>query len=308
MKKIIIIAVFSLMLGAMNAEACDICGCGVGNSYIGILPEFSKEIIGIRYRFNSLISHLGRDGMATYLTTDEMYKTIELWGGWNISNHFRLMASLPYSLNEQTNQGFTKSKNGIGDASLSGFYQLLNSRKVIPGSKLLVQSLWIGGSIKLPTGKYNPKDKSIISENANLFQLGTGSVDFSLGLMYDVRLQDLGLNLAANYKMNTTNQYEYRYGNKLSTNLQAYYKIRVKKMITVAPNAGVLFETAEKDTDHGFTVDISGGNLTMATVGIETGFRNISLGGNWQTPVSQNLANGIIKANNRFMVHLALVL
>src|SRR4030095_5769579 len=101
-------------------------------------------------------------------------------------------------------------------------------------------------------------------------------VDFSLGIMYDVRLQDLGLNLTANYKMNTTNQYEYRYGNKLSTNLQAYYKIRVKKMSTVAPNAGLLFETAAKDTDHGFTVDISGGNLTMVTIGIETAFRNIS--------------------------------
>jgi hypothetical protein len=295
-----------LLIG--DTEACDICGCGVGNNYIGILPDFSKEIIGIRYRFNSLISHLGRDGATTYLTTDEMYKTIELWGGWNISNHFRLMASLPYSLDEQSNQGITKSKSGIGDASVSGFYQFINSRKTVMNSQLLVQSLWVGGTIKLPTGQYNPKDKSIISENANLFQLGTGSVDFSFGVMYDVRLQDLGLNLTANYKINTSNQSEYKYGNKFSTNLQAYYKVRVKKLVTIAPNAGILFETAAQDMDHGFTVDISGGNLSLATIGVEAAYKNISFGGNWQTPLSQNLANGIIKANNRFMVHMAFVL
>ncbi len=289
------------------ATACDICGCGVGNSYIGILPDFSKQIIGIRYRFNSLISHLGKDGASTYLTTDEMYKTIELWGGWNISDNVRLMASIPYSLNEQINQGLSRSKDGIGDASVSAFYQLINSRKTF-GTNLFIQSLWLGGGIKLPTGKYNPKDKSVIAENANLFQLGTGSTDFSLNAMYDLRVQDIGINLTANYKMNTTNQYAYRYGNKFSTNVQLYYKIRLKKIITIAPNAGLLFETAAKDTDHNLTVDISGGNLSLATLGLETGFRNISIGGNWQTPLAQNLAEGIIKANNRFMVHLAFVL
>src|SRR4029078_9322294 len=99
------------ILVMQSSLACDICGCGVGNSYVGILPDFNREIIGIRYRFNSLLSHLGRDGMHTYLTTEESYQTLELWGGWNIGRNFRVMASLPYSLDKQTNQGAAKSKN-----------------------------------------------------------------------------------------------------------------------------------------------------------------------------------------------------
>ena len=296
------------ILVMQSSLACDICGCGVGNSYVGILPDFNREIIGIRYRFNSLLSHLGRDGMHTYLTTEESYQTLELWGGWNIGRHFRVMASLPYSLDKQTNQGVTKSKNGIGDISVSGYYQLLNSRSAAGDHHLLVQSLWLGGSVKLPTGQYNPKDKSLIDENANLFQLGTGSVDFSINGMYDVRIQDLGLNVTANYKINTTNAYNYRYGNKFSSSGQFYYKFRTKKSLIIAPNAGILFESGQRDTDHGFTVDISGGSLTMATLGVELAYQRISLGGNWQTPVSQRLAEGVIRANNRFMLHLAIAI
>ncbi|MEX6688205.1 transporter [Danxiaibacter flavus] len=303
MKKIILF-ILSVIGMLVEVRACDICGCGVGNSYIGILPEFNKHIFGIRYRYNSLLTHVGVDGTTTYLTTDETYRTAEAWGGWDIGK-FRLMASLPYNFNERLNQGSTTKKNGIGDISVSGFYQLINSRKAVLTNKLLVQSLWLGGSVKLPTGDYNPLDKSATNENANLFQLGTGSVDFSVNGMYDIRLQDVGVNLAASYKMNTTNKYEYSYGNKFSTNAQVYYKFRIKNIVTIAPNTGILYENAEKDLDHEMSVDISGGRLLMGTVGVEASVKKIAIGGNWQTPLSQNLADGIVKANNRMMLHVA---
>jgi len=55
-------------------------------------------------------------------------------------------------------------------------------------------------------------------------------------------------------------------------------------------------------------VDVSGGNLLLGTLGIETTFKKLSLGANWQTPLSQNLANGFVKANNRMMVHVSFLL
>ncbi len=304
MKKSILFTLLAICMIA-KAYACDICGCGVGNSYIGILPEFNKHIFGIRYRYNSLLTHVGVDGATTYLTTDETYRTVEAWGGWDLGR-FRVMASIPYNFNERLNQGNTTKKDGIGDISASGFYQLVNSRKNVFSNNLLVQSLWLGGSVKLPTGDYNPLDKSATNENANLFQLGTGSLDFSVTGMYDIRLQDVGVNLAATYKINTTNKYEYSYGNKFSTNAQVYYKFRIKDIVTIAPNTGVLYENAENDLDHGMSVDISGGRLLMGTVGVEASIKKIAIGGNWQTPLSQNLADGIVKANNRMMLHVAL--
>ena len=307
MKKYILILVLAIAL-PMLTIACDICGCGVGNSYIGILPDFRKHIFGLRYRYNSMWTHIGVGGSFTYLTTKETYNTIEAWGGWNIGKKFRIMASVPFSFNERTNQGVTNSKNGIGDITVSGYYQLLNNKRTVFKNKLLVQSLWIGGGVKLATGKYNPLDKASTNNNANLFQLGTGSYDFNIGAMYDIRLQDMGINLSTNYKITTANKYDYQYGNKFNINAQAYYKFRIKNKLTLAPNAGVQFEKTKNDLDKGFNVTVSGGNLLMGTAGVELAFGKMAIGANFQTPFSQNLANGIVKANNRVMVHVAIAL
>jgi hypothetical protein len=225
----------------------------VGSYYIGILPEFGKKIFGIRYRYNSLLSHVGAGGIQTYLTTKERYRTADIWGGWNIGTKFRIMAFVPVSFNEKTNQGITTHKNGLGDIALQGYYQVLNSKKSL-GTRLLVQSLWIGGGVKLPTGKYEPAEKNNSLQAANIFQSGTGSVDFSLNAMYDIRIQDIGINTTMSYKMNTVNTHEYRYGNKFSASMQAYYKWRIKNKVTLAPNAGLMYENAVKDMDGKYTV------------------------------------------------------
>lgn len=297
----------TLITVTLKLTACDICGCGVGNSYIGILPDFQKHVFGLRYRYSSLFTHVGVDGLTTYLTTKENYNTVEAWGGWNISKKFRLMASVPYSFNQRTNQGNRQSKDGLGDINVSAYYQLLNNRHTV-SNKLLIQSLWIGGGLKLATGKYNPLDKSATTENANLFQLGTGSYDFNVNAMYDIRLQDAGINVASSYKINTANKYDYRYGNKFNVNGQVYYKVRVKQKLLIAPSAGMQYETASNDNDKSFNVTVSGGNLLLGTAGVETAFNKLAIGANFQTPLSQNLANGIVKANNRVMLHISIAL
>jgi hypothetical protein len=302
MKKLLVF--FGIFFCYNAADACDICGCGTGNNYIGILPDFHKHIVGLRYRSNAMLTHLGVGGSTTYLTTRETYRTVEAWSGWNLGQNFRLMASVPYSFNEKQNGNNRSQKNGLGDITLSGFYQLVNGKHSV-GTNLLVQSLWVGGGVKFGTGTYNPEDKSPSNNNVNLFQLGTGSTDFLAGAMYDIRLQDAGLNLASNYKLNTANQYGYRYGNKFNLNAQGYYKFRTKSKVMIAPNAGVQYETAKRDADNGFSVATSGGNLLLGTAGLELAFGKMAMGANFQTPLSQNLANGIVKAKNRMMVHVA---
>lgn len=296
------------MCFTQKANACDICGCGVGSNYIGILPEFSKHIFGMRYRYNSLLSHVGVGGATTYLTSTEKYRTTEIWSGWNIGKKGRLMLTVPYAFNERENAGIANTKKGWGDVTVTGFYQLLDKKQTAFSNKLLVQSLWLGGGIKLPSGKYTPSDKATASQNTNLFQLGTASTDFTLNAMYDARLQDAGINISASYKMNTANRYHYNYGNKLGLTSQLYYKFRVLKHYTIAPNGGVMYEQSKKDIDNKITVDISGGNLLSGTAGMEISGKKISAGFNWQTPLSQNLAKGAVKANNRAMVHVAFIL
>lgn len=294
-----------LFLGSY-ARACDICGCGAGSTYLGILPDFNTRIIGLRYRFNDVLTHVGPGGSSSYLTTKERYHTAELWGGWTFGNRFRLMASLPLSYNTKNSQEEDASKTGLGDISLQGFYRLLRSKHSL-GNKLLVQDLWIGGGIKLPTGKYEPLDNDEAGKSANLFQLGTGSFDFMLTGMYDLRLQDAGLNLSASYKMNTTNKYDYNYGNKLSSSAQVYYKFKVSKVATLAPNVGMAYERSAHDLDQEYVVFNSGGYVLSGTLGAELQYKKIALGGNWQPPLSQELAMEVVKARNKMMVHVSLM-
>lgn len=305
MKKIIIllVAVFSF-LGTM---ACDICGCGVGSYYVGILPEFSKKIIGTRYRYSALTTHVGPGGATSYLTTQERFHTAEVWGGWTIGKKFRLMAYVPVSFVQKTNQGITHRKEGLGDMGVQGFYRVFDNRRTTEKNKMLIHTLWMGAGIKAPTGKYDSNEKDGNTGTANVFQLGTGSIDFTLNAMYDLRLQDAGINTTASYKINTLNKEDYRYGNKLSSSLQLYYKFRIMDRATLAPNIGLVAETAAKDIFEGYAEDMSGGNFLAGSLGTELAFKNISLGGNFQLPVSQKLAGGFVKAGNRAMLHVAII-
>lgn len=310
-KRISILFLLFIVAFSKNGNACDICGCGAGSYYIGILPEFNKEIGGIRYRSTGLITHLGPGGSTSYLTTDEKYHTAELWGGWTVKDKFRLMAYLPVSYNSKTNQSSTESKTGLSDASALGFYRLLRSKTTIGGkdrTQLLVQDLWIGGGLKLPTGQYNPGDKSNTSVSTNLFQLGTGSLDFILMGMYDIRLQDAGLNITASYKINTTNKYDYYYGNRFSGSSQFYYKFRFNNKWMIAPNAGFQYEYSAKDLDGGYSVRPTGGFASFATWGAEVSFEKFSFGGNFQQNLLQDLGQGAVKTGNRVMMHVSWLL
>ena len=305
MKKIQLLLALFVISGPV-ANACDICGCGVGSGYVGILPEFSKHAFGLRYRYNSLLSHVGAGGNTTYMTSREYYRTVEFWAGWNIGKRFRIMASVPYAFNERRGQTASGTKNGLGDITLNGYYQLFDSRRKHPSGKGYVQSIWAGGGIKLPSGKYNAADKTSMTTNTNLFQLGTGSVDYQLAVIYDARFKQTGLNLSANYKINGMNKHEYSYGNKFSASMQVYQQLKLPGNLKLAPNAGLAYETSKKDIDNKITVDMSGGRIFLGTLGADLTYNKISIGANWQTPLSQNLAMGMAKAKNRGMVHIAL--
>lgn len=310
-KKLLFIVLAFLGLVNMRLQACDICGCGAGSYYIGILPEFNSKIVGLRYRSSNLLTHLGPSGNRTYLTTDEQYQTTEVWAGWTIKEKFRLMAFLPVGYNSKSNEtSGLISKSGLSDASLQGFYRLIRKSKTIEGeksNKLLIHDLWVGGGVKLPTGKYNPADKSNTSSTTNLFQLGTGSLDFIMSAMYDIRLQDLGLNINSSYKINTTNQYDYYYGNRFSSTAQLYYKFRIKNKFMIAPNAGISYENSAKDFDGGYSNRNTGGTALFSSLGAELTYKKIALGGNWQPVINQNLGEGAVETGNRAMLHLSIV-
>lgn len=300
-RKLLIPLVFVIFSGR-QAIACDICGCGVGSQYIGLLPDFKKHIVGFRYRTSSLTSHVGVNGASTYLTTLEKYHTAEAWGAWGIGKSFRVMATLPWQHIQKTSNGNDAKKSGIGDATVQLFYKIVNQKKSL-GRKLLVHSLWAGVGLKAPTGQFKIGDKAMNAGSTNLFQLGTGSWDYLFSVMYDIRINDLGLNTNFLYRWNGANTYEYGYGNRTSFSAQLYHKFLLKHKVSLAPNLGFWYEQSKKDIDAGTRVDMSGGFQSLFGIGLEAQIGDhFSVGGNWQRPFSQELASGMIRSNNRGLV------
>jgi len=304
MKKIVLLLLAATAV--QNAMACDICGSGGGGSYLGLLPSFRKHFFGFRFQQNSLRHHLGPGGATTYLTTTETFRIVEAWGAINVGSRFRIAAFVPVNFIERNNSQEHSKASGLGDITAIGYYKLLGSEKAINGTQVLSQSLRVGAGVKLPSGKYNPDEKNISSASLNTFQLGTGSIDFSVHIQHDIRLQNFGINTNAGYKINTANKYDYRYGNKFTLNMLAYYKCRIGDKVVLAPNAGVLYEQAEKDHK---TSDIkvfeTGGRSTMGVAGIEMACKRWSLGANYQAALAQHLGEGRVKTNNRGMVYIS---
>lgn len=299
MKKLILVS-FLTLFSSLQVLACDICGGGLGNTYTGLLPNFNKRFVGIRYHFNQVNTQLDIYGNVTALSNKEKYHTAEIWSAWKIGSRWRIMAIMPYSSIQRYNYGTSQNtqKEGIGDITLSGYFNLIETVQTVS------QSLWIGLGANLPTGKYNKEDISN-GNSPNIYQLGTGSLDIIPSINYDIRIQDLGLNTNVSYKLNTANKDQYRYGNKLTMNSTIYYNINLSNPVNIRPNAGLQHEIQQKDYTMDYKIDETGGYNTNILIGIESSLKKFALGFTYQAPLNQQINQGRTELKSKFLTHLS---
>jgi hypothetical protein len=294
MKKLAITLV--IVASFLPAGACEICGCGVGNYYMGILPRFNHRFIGLRYHFNSFRTRL-QDDPAQF--SRDFYQTVEVWSGWNIGKRVQLLALVPYNFNHQVSDEGTSNRNGLGDVTVLANYKLLD----IPPQGHASQQLWIGGGIKLPTGQFDIEEGDPDLAAVANTQRGSGSTDFLLTTMYNVQFSKWGINTNASYKINTGNRDEYKFGNKFSGSAFVYYA-SPKTTTVVSPNLGILYEhTAASELSTG-KVNLTGGSLLLAAAGIEVSFKKTAVGFNTQLPVAQDFAGGQTRSKLKGMAHI----
>lgn len=300
MRKIIILSVFTFL--SFQSFACPYCGCGVGNFYMGMLPDFKTRFIGVRYQYMQYHTQVTDD--ASQFGND-YYSTVELWSGFNIGHKWQVIAFAPYHFNKQVSDDGTKTQNGLGDISLIVNYRLFQSAHFTDHNTSTQQQLWIGGGIKLPTGKnsvdINNTDEIVADANS---QMGTGSVDFLLNAAYNLRINKFGVNTSVNYKINSANNAHYIYGNRFSASSIAYYRLKFHGA-GIAPNIGVLYEHANASKLTNAKVQYSGGFAALASGGTEISLNKISVGLNAQLPFSQNFAAGQTTSKFRGMMHVS---
>jgi len=294
MRKIILIfSCIPLFISAGNA--CEICGCGVGNHYIGLMPQFNHHFMGIRYRFSSFRTVI-KDSPDEF--SKDFYQTVELWGGWNIGKRWQVLGFLPYNIVYQhSDEGITRH-NGLGDASILANYKLLNRV-----SAKTSQQLWVGAGIKLPTGKFSINETDPDLASIANSQVGSGSTDFLFNANYTVRLAQLGISTNTSYKINTSNKDDYKFGNRFSANSFAFYSLHAGSSV-IMPNIGVLYEHGAINDLKNEKIELTGGHLIMASAGVEFSIKKINIGANVQAPVAQNFAEGQTKAKLKGMTHI----
>jgi hypothetical protein len=282
------------------ARSCPICGCGGGNLYMGLLPDFKYQFIGLRFHSSQYHTQLISD--PSQFSTN-YYSSVELWGGVRLGKKFQLLAFVPYYINKQVDDDGTTYTHGLGDITVMGQYRVFSSSKHLSNRKSINQQLWIGGGVKLPTGPFNAKVDSTTTVADINAQIGTGSVDFLINGMYSLSIRKFGISLTANYKVNTVNPDHYKYGNKFQSNLIGFYQFAGKKT-TITPNLGMGYENVATNQLLGKNVQYTGSQILNAIAGVEFDFGKIGVGINGQIPLAQNFAEGQTKMRFNSMMHV----
>ena len=300
MKKILIVTVLLMLSIPFKSRACSVCGCGVGNYHYGILPQFAKNFVGLRYRYSSYTSTL--DGSHAHQYSYETFRTAELWGRFYPAKRVQAFVFVPFNFNEKIEGPTKKNLKGLGDIILSANYNVINTYDST--DRFFKHNLLVGAGLKLPTGEYRQIENGL-TVNQN-FQLGTGSVDVLLNAIHTIRHGNMGLNAELSYNLNMTNKDEYRFGNSARAGLTMFYIIR-SGGLTVMPHVGVSGEYFKDNKQFDQPFSDTGGWASLCNFGSEIYYRSIAVGVSWSHPGKQQLFSGLVEAGDRTSAHVTVM-
>ena len=244
---------------------CDLCGCSTSSGSFGFGTLSNANFVGVRYIYQNFES---RNGIfENSPISKETFNTYQLWAQIPINKSFYVSANLPY---QDLTRNFNNAKeniNGLGDASIIGWYKLpfykkqqkkegknekeneggredereVNFNKEREASG---HSLQFGLGIKLPTGKFEES----LADNINPgFQVGTGSVDGIFSLGYNYGGDKYGVNTLLSYYLKGENKNDYQFGNQFSYATNFYRAFSTEKM-NIMPFVGVSGDVYKRQT------------------------------------------------------------
>lgn len=280
-----------------RANACDVCGCSIGGTNFGILPQFHKHFIGIQYNFRNFNSEHLILGTETKSISTESFQKVELRGRFNLSKRIQLFVFLPLSINQQTENNLISKISGLGDISTFANYSIYNNGDSL--NKKWKHNFQLGVGFKLPIGKYNTLNNNN-ELNPNI-QTGTGSFDILLDVIYTVRYRKIGLNNSTIYRFNNSNSNNFQFGNRYTFATNLFYWANIKGY-SLLPSIGAIYENTQKDKHNNAILTQSGGNTLLSSIGLDFYYRKFSFGTNIQIPTYQD--NNITKSKLKFSTTL----
>lgn len=285
---------------AQNADACSICGCASGANYNGILPQYRKNIIALRNRYRSFDQSVKQNG--SYLNSTYTYSSYELWGRIYLKDRIQFFFTLPYSVNTLNDKDGTSTLTGINDLSVQINYNLINTTFDTSRVHTVQHNLLIGGGVKLPTGKYQQRNKQDAMYQEN-FQTGSGAFSYLGSIIYNVRYRKVGLNADVNYIYNTANELKYAFGNQFTASLGAFAWLK-KGQFSFLPNTGIFYEKLERDIRNGVYNTLSGGYALNYNIGTDIYYKSAFVGMTFQTPVVQEIGSDQLTYKAKYMINI----
>jgi hypothetical protein len=301
--KPILFAVALLACVSNNTRACDLCGCSANNQYLGILPQFYKQFIGIQYQYTSFSAkQASLMDPSEYERAYAFNNTYQLWGRYYIGDRLQFFGFVPYHDNRGNDAGNNFRTTGIGDVSI-----LANALVIKDDSncKTWHQTLLTGGGVKMPTGKYTGIT-TLDEQGLPNVQAGTGSWDFIVNANYTVRRDKFGINADAAYTMTTVNTAGYKYGNRLNAGVLGFYWW-AKKDLSILPQAGAKYEYTLHDYDNysrKWLNENSGGSIVFGTIGVQSFYKRYGAKVVYNIPVSEHYSGGNVTVNPRLETSL----
>lgn len=284
-----------------KAFSCDVCGGASAADMGGVLPQFQKNVVGLRWRHSSFL----HTGTAASMSNDGLVKkdqfvAYDLWLRWYVHQKIQLLAVLPYQQHTRIATLGNQQLRGLGDIQLSGMYKLLDS----PASpeNPLRHLLLLGAAVKLPNGPYQQRDQARLLFPA-AFQLGSGTYSYGFSALYSLRYQRWGLQTDINYRQHTTNELDYRFGNQLFGGLSLFYWYD-KGSLTLLPQIACMVESMGKDLSYSVYKPATGGNASLLGLGIDAFYKNLYWSAQWRTPMNQTLPAGMPRSGNRFQLSM----
>ena len=289
------------------ASACDVCGCSAGGNYFGVLPNFKKNYLGMRF-YQRSFQTLHPPTIIESLkgtSSNENFNTSEIWGRYYVTPKIMAMAFLPFnsfSIVENKTNTISKVK-GLGDVMVMANYIVFET--IDSSAKNWKHNLLLGGGIKLPTGNFvSEKQDEILNPN---LQCGTGSLDYIINGNYAAKYKNIGFSLESSFRINNQNNSQFQFGNR-TTNSAKFFYWMAKKRVSLVPSAGIIHEVANKDRHNKIQQKYSGGQATYTAFGADLYWRNIFVACNFQSPVHQNISQGFVTSNNRYLISINYIL
>jgi len=284
---------------------CDLCGCSTSSGSFGFGTLSNANFVGVRYIYQNFESKNGI--FENSPISKETFNTIQLWAQIPINDSFYVTTSLPYQDLTRDFNNVKENLNGLGDASVIGWYKHVFYKKkdesVVdfnPNKEPSGHSLQFGLGVKLPTGKFEQR----LADNINPgFQVGTGSIDGVFSLGYNYGSDKFGVNTLLSYYLKGENKNDYQFGDQFSYAVNFFTAIPRQKM-NIMPFVGLSGDVYDSITQYDETLRDTDGNIVNFSFGSELAIEKFIFGASYTLPVSQSLFGDNVQSKQRLSVYV----